>query len=228
MSGVRSARPYALVAIEGPDAAGKSSLARRLCAAPTSTLTRLAPQMDAVFRVLEAERTGGDQHFKDLVPSSLRHAVYLIEAAIQFRYLADCLERFELVVADRWLQSWEVHCGDRRPCRVVSQMASYVPVPDLLIYLRVSPEVALDRLVAREDRAMPVGQGRARLLDELTRQCEAYDEVMIGVDCFTIDADAPEEVVADEAAAALELVQASRAGIPSRGLEQSSKPLDGK
>ncbi|WP_020572512.1 AAA family ATPase [Parafrankia discariae] len=233
--GAAPARPYAMLAVEGPAGAGKLTLARRLTAAPAALHLPLAAQTDAVFRdLMRWPRARGEP--LGAVPASLVHAARLIEAAVQFRYQEEFLAGFDLVVADRWLQTWEVYCGDIGDhAEWYLQIASYVPVPDLVLYLRVSPEVAAARLarraVARESVGLEsvalesVGPGsvgpvdEAAVLREAVEACARYDEVMSAVDCVVVDADAPAADVLAEVTGILDAVGLPRPPIPGPGGE---------
>ncbi|SQD97072.1 conserved hypothetical protein [Parafrankia sp. Ea1.12] len=242
--GAAPARPYALLAVEGPAGAGKLALVRRLTAAPAALHLHLASQTDAVLRdLMRRLSTIGEP--LGAVPANLVHAARLIEAAVQFRYLEEFLAGFDLVVADRWIQTWEVYCGDLGEyTEWYLQIASYVPVPDLVLYLRVSPEVAAARLARRASAGQataghgPAGQasagqepggsasagresaGRvdeAAALREAVEACARYDEVMSGVDCVVIDADAPAADVLAEVTGILDAVGMPRPPIPGTG-----------
>ena len=127
-----------IVALEGIDGAGKTTLAAALCtrlaeAGWRPRSSRLSPQMGMAMRRLVDEPTGGAQRYQDVVPSGFRHAVYVMEAAVQFTYMAEAADPADLYVFDRWLQTYDAYC---EPPAVhaewVRAVAATVPVPDVL------------------------------------------------------------------------------------------------
>lgn len=117
---------------------------------------------------------------------------------MQFEYPENSLAGFELAVADSWVQTWDVYFGDLgEHAEWYLQIASHIPVPDILVYLRVSPAVAAERLLRRSGGgpAAAGGWDETALLPRLTEQCARYDEVMADTDCVVVDADAPASTV---------------------------------
>ncbi|MCK9902752.1 hypothetical protein MXD63_22100 [Frankia sp. Cpl3] len=181
--------PYALVAVEGPAGCGKRALARWLAARPGAAGLRLAPRTSAALEEL-AGRLAGPDGQRGRVPANLLHTASLVECAVQFEYARETFAGADLVVADRWLQTWEVYCGDiGEYAEWYLQIAAQVPPPDVLLYLRVSPRVAAARL------ARVLCRDEAALLRHTTALCARYDEVMSGVDCVVVDADPPAPAV---------------------------------
>lgn len=198
-----------IVALEGIDGAGKTTLAAALCtrlagAGRRPRSSRLSPQMGAAMRRLVDQPTGGAQRYQDVVPSGFRHAVYVMEAAVQFAYMAEVGEPADLYVFDRWLQTYDAYCD---PPAVhlewVRAVAATVPAPDVLAYVRVRPEVAAQRLAARGDWTAEHWSAAA-LADELRVRYEAYESMDWPAGTVVVDGSRPADEVLAALAAAVE------------------------
>jgi thymidylate kinase len=188
-----------LIAVEGIDGAGKSTLVQSLCGtlgqAHRVLQCRWARQMTLVFREFARANFGESVLYQDVLPDGFRRAAYLLEAATQFGHLHDTYQRHDVVVFDRWAQTAEVYCGpvDERPDQV-RQMEELAVRSDLLLYVRADPATAYDRLVARGDPLCRVySPGELRAL--LEKMCEGYERVMAGTDAVVLDGSAPPDEV---------------------------------
>lgn len=197
---------YSVIAVEGIDGAGKSSLAQRLVellgGSAINHLTRLSPQSGAVLRELVAG-DGDTVRYQDVAPPGLRRAIYTVDALVQFRYLAERYGGCRNVVFDRWLQTYEAYCGpfDTHE-RWYELLKAQIPRPTILFHLRVDPQVAFERLVGRGDWTARHWSAD-RLLDDLRRLAARYDEMMATTDHVVLDANQDAEAVTAAALAAL-------------------------
>ncbi len=187
----RGGRRYALVAIEGLDGSGKTTLARGLSAALAGQhsvhLARPARQSIQIFRDLAGDDGSGPTLYQDHVPPDFRHTVYIIETAVQFRYLDDCYSAHDMVIFDRWRQTWSVYCAEPAEHKAwLTRVASVIPVPDVLFYLRVDPQTAAARLAARGDRWARI-YPPAVLVGKLTALHDRYEAEMAGTGAVVLD-----------------------------------------
>jgi dTMP kinase len=176
----------AIMALEGIDGAGKTSLVTRLAAALAelgldASMTRLSPRMGAVFRELVDEPSGGEVRYQDVLPGDFRRAAYLVDAVAQFRYLAGQYARHDWLLFDRWLPTYDAYCaGVGRHEHWYRELAGTLPVPEVYCYLRVSPEVAAERVRQRGDWTAERWSA-SRLLADLRRLAASYDELMAAI-----------------------------------------------
>ncbi|MGF7236956.1 MAG: AAA family ATPase [Frankia sp.] len=195
-----------MIAVEGIDGAGKSSLAERLVellgGSEINHLTRLSPHSGALLREM-VKGDGDTVRYQDVVPPGLRRAIYTVDALVQFRYLADRYGSCRNVVFDRWLQTYEAYCGpfDTHE-RWYELLEARIPRPTVLFHLRVDPRTALERLARRGDWTAR-NWSADRLLDDLRRLAARYDEMMAGTDHVVLDGNEDAEVVVRQALAVL-------------------------
>lgn len=140
-----------LVAIEGIDGAGKSTLVTRLRAgleaANAAVLVSKEPTAGPWgMRLRESAATGrlgpiGEVKF--LLRDRLQHVVEVIEPA---------LARGEIVILDRYYPSMVAYQGALGyPVDRLLATNKFAPEPDLLLVLDVDPQTGLDRIKARGD-----------------------------------------------------------------------------
>jgi len=170
-----------LLVFEGIDGAGKTSLLRS-CAVELGhhgrvLETKLAYEMVKFFQSLFDGPSGEEGAYQDVVPPDFRHSTYLIEAILQMKREADHYAEYDFVLFDRWLQTHWVYL---EPPRVHTEwyalLEQHVPKPELTVYVRVEPEVALQRLIRKEDW-MVAKWGKVKLLAYLEELAARYDEV---------------------------------------------------
>ncbi|GHH53047.1 dTMP kinase [[Pseudomonas] boreopolis] len=141
-----------LVAIEGIDGAGKTTLARSLqagleAAGVAVTVSKEPTTGPWGMRLREsaaAGRLGPGDEVKFLLRDRQQHVAELIRPA---------LERGEIVILDRYYPSMVAYQGalGYRLARLLA-MNEFAPAPDVLLLVDVSPEVGLARIRARGDR----------------------------------------------------------------------------
>ncbi|NED91182.1 hypothetical protein G3I76_65275 [Streptomyces sp. SID11233] len=198
-------RPYRILALEGIDGSGKTTAVGRIAEefGPAVRTERLSPRMGGVFRELIKESPESTARYQDLIPGALRHAAYVIDAISQFHYLDTEYARHDWLVFDRWLPTYEVYCEGRGVHDDwYRRLADLLPVPDLLIRLRTSPEVAARRVTRRGDWTADHWSAE-RLLADLTRLDRGYDRAFEGTAHHVVDGDRDAEVVYDEIASLL-------------------------
>lgn len=170
----------AVVVVEGLDGAGKTTLARGLAGALerqglACRWDRLARASVGIYRRLTEDADQPALMHQTLVPGPFRHMMYVTEAVAQFGYRAEAYAAFDVLVFDRWLETYPVYCSPEPAYpELAAQLAAQVPRPAATVYLTVPPEVAFARLVARGDpwhRAL----GDAELLRRLRAFGARYD-----------------------------------------------------
>ncbi|CAI7975167.1 MULTISPECIES: thymidylate kinase [unclassified Parafrankia] len=199
-----------LVAVEGVDGAGKTTLIRGLETVLRPLRgTRPARVCVEIFRAI-AEPDDTVLH-QAVIPGPVRRLAHLIELSAQLRYRTGPDGRPDLLF-DRWIQSSEVHCGpygeQHRPW--LEHMEDLLPRPDPLLWLRVPPSLAYERMVARGDRRTRAFTPAA-LRAHLVEQADGYEKIMAQADnVVELDGTQSRERLLDQAASAIEAVAARR------------------
>jgi thymidylate kinase len=175
-------RSYRLIAVEGVDGSGKSTLVenlrKHLAQRSAVLVARPARAMTAAFQQVAEKGRPDSVLYQDHIPPDFRHGTYIMETAAHFRYAREEFERQDYVLFDRWTQTWQVYCGDvTEHAEWMGQIAGTIPRPDVLLWVRADPELACRRLVARQDRwarILTADQLRAKI----TGLTERYEAVM--------------------------------------------------
>lgn len=215
---LRMERNYRLIAVEGVDGSGKSTLVENLRKYLSSRsdvmVARPARAMTAAFQELVEKGRADDVLYQDRIPPDFRHGTYIMETAVHFRYARDEFERHDVVLFDRWMQTWQVYCEEvaEHP-EWMSRIAGTVPTPDLLLWVRVEPELAARRLAQRQDRWARI-LTPDRLLEKITNLTERYESVMRTVPGVRVlDGSLPEDDVMREAVNHLDVAALANGGI---------------
>lgn len=141
-----------LVAIEGIDGAGKSTLARglteRLIAAGVAVSTSKEPTNGHWGMRLRQSALSGrlspEEEVKYLLADRRDHVEHFIEPA---------LRRGEVVILDRYFPSMVAYQGAAGvPVDQLSAANAFAPRPHLMLLLDVEPSTGLERIRARGDR----------------------------------------------------------------------------
>lgn len=182
-----------LVAIEGIDGAGKSTLAARLRAgleeAGAAVLVSKEPTAGPWgMRLRESAATGRlgpIDEVKFLLRDRLQHVAEVIRPA---------LERGEIVILDRYYPSMVAYQGALGyPVDRLLTTNKFAPAPDLLLVLDVDPQTGLERIRARGD-----APNHFETLATLRRSREIFLSLDVP-NKAVIDASQPEDVVLAEA-----------------------------
>ncbi|MFJ9772634.1 hypothetical protein ACIRVF_15545 [Kitasatospora sp. NPDC101157] len=206
---------YRIVAVEGVDGSGKSTLLNGLEKALSADrkVIRSRPSramVHAFRRIVETGRPG--VLYQDVLPDDFRHTAYVLEAAVQFRYEQPRYEAADLVLFDRWRQTWEVYCAEIVEHRSwLDRITAGLPEPDTLFWVRVDPELAYRRLVARHDRWVDV-YSPDRLRAKVERLCARYEEAMRDRGAVELDGAASADEVLARALEALGAAGAASVG----------------
>ncbi|MCX4721182.1 AAA family ATPase [Streptomyces virginiae] len=176
-------RGYRLIAVEGVDGSGKSTLVENLREHLSrnfrTEVARPARAMTAAFRELAEKGRPESVLYQDRIPPDFRHSAYLLETAVHFRYRREQFEHADFVLFDRWLQTWQAYCDEVVEHRDwMSRIAATTPEPDVLLWVRIDPETACRRLVERQDRWARI-YSPAQLHDKIARLCDRYEKAML-------------------------------------------------
>lgn len=193
-----------LVAVEGVDGAGKTTLVRGLELAlhPVRGARPARVGIDIFRAIAEPDDTVTHQ---SVIPGPVRRLAFLVELSAQLRYRTGPDGRPDLLF-ERWIQSSEVLCGpygeEHRDW--LEQMEELLPRPDPLLWVRVPPALAYERVVARGDRRTRV-LTPAALRTRLAEQAARYEAVMTGArNVVELDGELSQEKVLAQATAAIE------------------------
>ncbi|WP_406095256.1 deoxynucleoside kinase [Streptomyces sp. NBC_01013] len=197
-------RSYRLIAVEGVDGSGKSTLVenlrKNLSVDARVEVARPARAMTAAFQELAESGRAESVLYQDRIPPDFRHGTYVLETAVQFHYCRERFEKADVVLFDRWFQTWDVYCEEIAEYRDwMLRLTATAPRPDLLLWVRVDPELACRRLVERQDRWARI-YSPAALLDKITALTERYERVMkeAGTDTVVLDGTrSPQQVLAE-------------------------------
>ena len=181
-----------LVAVEGIDGAGKTTLARSLHhdlvrAGVAVTMSKEPTNGPWGTRLRQSAATGrlsaGDE-VKFLLRDRQEHVAQLIRPA---------LERGEVVILDRYYPSMVAYQGALGyPVDRLLETNGFAPAPDLLLLVDVSPEVGLSRIRARGD--VP---NHYETLETLQRSREIFLALSVPHKCVIDGSRSEADVLAD-------------------------------
>ncbi len=190
------------VVIEGPEGAGKSTLARGLQARFLAEgRAVLAVREPGGTPVAEAARKVALKSEQDLAPAVELFLILAARADLVERVIRPALEAGEVVLADRFDLSTRAYqvAGrglDRELVGAALRLSTGGLVPDLTLVLDVDPEVAAHR------RRIRGGRGELYEDSELQqRLCEAYRQaemLLPGDKIMHVDANRPIDAVLDD------------------------------
>lgn len=182
-----------LVAIEGIDGAGKTTLAHALrdALAPSGTPVALSkePTTGPWGMQMRASASTGrltpDEELRLLILDRRQHVAELIGPA---------LARGEIVILDRYFPSNVAYQGAAGiGVDALMEANAFAPRPDLLLLLDLAPPVGLERIRKRGDKP-----NHFETTDNLDR-CRAIFRDLALPNTVVIDAAQPADAVADEA-----------------------------
>lgn len=186
---VASSHSGILIVLEGIDGAGKTTIAQAL-----------AQQLQTYQNVTLTREPGATSIGKSIRELILRErgldpqAEFLLFAADRAQHFAEIVEpalkRGDMVISDRMADSSLVYQGikglDKESMRFVSRWAMHSIEPQLVVYLRIDPVIAQERLAAR---------GKLTKFEDavlLQQASEAFDELMHKrSNTITVDATKP-------------------------------------
>ncbi|NPA49140.1 MAG: NTPase [Thermodesulfobacteria bacterium] len=195
-------RPGLLIAVEGLDGAGKSTLLKRLA----STLSERGYKT-----LLTREPTSGEwgQKIREhLAAGSKISPQAMAELFLRDRrehaknFLLPNLEKKQIILCDRYYISTMAYQGacDLDPEQLKRQNETWAPVPDVVLYLRVPLDQALERVSKRSLYKPEAYETR----DFLARVERLYEEALKHFKHVVVDASRQEDEVLEESLKALE------------------------
>jgi dTMP kinase len=182
-----------LIAIEGIDGAGKSTLQRRL-----------ADWCRSEGRIVTTGREPTDGPHGRALRESARSGRLSPEAELELflkdrhdhvaSVIAPALRRGEVVILDRYYFSTAAYQGARGidPEKILAANEAFAPVPDLVLLLDIDPSAGHQRIGARG--GAPDGFEGAAYLADVRRIFLGFDRPFI----LRIDANSPPEAVEGE------------------------------
>jgi dTMP kinase len=195
----RSRRTGRLIAIEGIDGAGKSTLTRALAAALRRRGWSVALHREPVDRRLGALAQSAS------VRDPWTGAVYFtVDRHLADRRLRGRLAKHDLVLTDRSFYSTLAYQGSALPprdrARLEALQREATVTPDRVLLVRISPEFALGRVGGRQKTRGPLERRRT-----LERVARAYDRLSRRSGWTVIDGERPVLALVAESLAALGL-----------------------
>jgi len=196
-----------LIVFEGIDGAGKHTQITRLAAAlaahntPNEVIS--FPAYQTFFGRLIERYLNGEFGPLDQVDPHFSAMLFAGDRLKQKNRILAALHAGKTLLADRYVASNLAHQGSRVPpaqraefldwLRKLEYGAYELPAEDLVLYLRIDPRVAKERLHIR--RAGPAGRDAGDLHESDTEHLAAaaalYDELARGDNWITIDCDEP-------------------------------------
>jgi dTMP kinase len=167
--------PGYLVALEGIDGSGKTTQQRRLAAALRAAGHRVVSTTEptdgpAGRRIRELARSteapAAEEELRLFLEDRREHVDQV---------LAPALAAGEVVITDRYFLSTVAYQGARGldPRELLEQSEARFPVPDLALLFEVTPQLGVERLIARAGVAEPAFER----LDFLIRVAEVYAQL---------------------------------------------------
>ena len=172
--------PGRLITFEGIDGSGKTSLTQCLSSS-------LKQQELPVVITKEPGGTQLGQSLREIVHTKKEpicdEAEFLLFAADRAQHFAQCiipeLEKGSIVISDRLADSSLAYQGygrgmDKRMISKINEWAMHHIAPDLTIYMRIDPVIALERVQKRKEAITAIEQEK---LDFWQRVADGYDEI---------------------------------------------------
>lgn len=197
-----------LVAVEGIDGAGKSTILRALaefCEARGIACTASREPTDGpAGRALRESATHGRLSLEEELELFCRDRAEHVEQVIR-----PALTTGRVVLLDRYYLSTAAYQGARGadPLAIIARNEEFAPRPDLVLLLDVDPSSGLGRVRRRGD--VPDAFEREDALREVRRIFLSVDWPQI----VRVDASQPPELVAAQCTAALAAALAGRTGM---------------
>ncbi|TWI30958.1 hypothetical protein [Paracoccus sulfuroxidans] len=144
------------IAFEGVDGVGKSTVIRavrdRLSQGSEVLVDTMAPVMLDLLKRYGQSVAGDPQAYWTRVSRRTKTQCFLTEGIARSRYLRDDYRQFDVILYDRWWQTFRVYSKgndefDHR-CRFLAQN---LPSVDVLFYLHNDPATCAARLIADDD-----------------------------------------------------------------------------
>ena len=175
-------KKFRLVAFEGIDGAGKSTLlgkvTEQLQVNFSALSTMLARQMVGAFKNLVDVPAGERGRYQDVIPKDVRHISYIVEAIVQFELLMSTYNQFDYVLFDRWLQTNTAYLGEISVhSEWFKKLMAFIPEADKVYYVRIDPEIAVERLAKCNDW-LYLKLGEKKLLSYLKSLTNNYESIM--------------------------------------------------
>ena len=190
------------IVFEGIDGSGKSTQAALLAGA-------LASQGRTVFATREpTAESPAAARLREIAAGGRKDTSPEQEAALFFEdrawhvseQIAPALARGETVVCDRYWYSTAAYQGalGADAAKIASESRARFPEPDLVIYLRVEPEQAFERIRKGRD-SLQAGYEKREFLEKVFAQYEAQ----VSEDWLVLDGTRGEKEIAADIAAAI-------------------------
>ncbi|MFZ5953624.1 MAG: dTMP kinase [Candidatus Dependentiae bacterium] len=146
-----------LISIEGIDGSGKSTLARSLSQTMSTTTSTLLTKEPGDTPLGQQIRTLVQEKKEPICPIS-EYLLFAADRAQHFEQVVlPALNRNELVISDRLADSSLAYQGfgrglDQHMIQTINDWAMKQRHPDITIYVHVSPDIAYERIIKRQEK----------------------------------------------------------------------------
>ena len=192
-----------LITLEGIDGSGKSTLAKAIVAALTALGKPVVLTKEPGGTALGTELRAILQTQKNPVCNKAEFLLFAADRAQHFKQLiVPALEQGQIVISDRMADSSLAYQGygrgiDRNMITTINSWAMQGIVPDLTIFLRLTPEQALARALDRHETLWTIEQEK---IDFWQRVADGYEHIFAGREnVVALDAMQPVAILCEQA-----------------------------
>jgi dTMP kinase len=145
-------------------------------------------------------------HRKFELPPDVQALFYAADMVIDREKIKSWLEEGKYVISDRYFTSTLAYQGLRVPIKRLLKLAELfkIPKPDMVIFLRVSPETSMERKLKEKDE-LDRNESDKSLLESLSVSYEQLVRDQVFSNWYVLDGEKPKEEVFEQVKKVLRL-----------------------